>query len=216
MAGGIPSPCLLYETLTYCSGMLTVYIFLQLQEANTVDAVKFLMTRDKFDFLYAVGITNISTLAERDQIVQSLAAHFTVIAAKAQLDQIVEGLQVSPFFSILESTMLLCIMVFTLSAKLHNMLIPTVLRIMLFHLQVLGVYDLIKSHPNAMYNLFTVLPEGMNATDMIELCDQPAYSEQGSITREKEEQIVMFFAQFIYLSEGMIHLCGVIIEIRMT
>ena len=127
-----------------------------------MDEIKLLLESDDYDFRYDVGISSGPrvTLAERDQIVQSLATHYTVIAVKAQLDQIVEGLK------------------------------------------VLGVYDLIKTHPSAMYNMLISLPKKNSTTTMIDLFQQPVFSEEGSIRREQEEQIVMFWVQFLYLIEG--------------
>ena len=116
-----------YKVWTKHLSYINNTVFLLLQSSR----IAIMMMSDEIDFLCDVRITSIAnvTLAERNQIVQSLTTHFTVIPAKVQLDQIIEWLQVRPFISILNQLCFLCIMVLALSAKLHNMLTPTVLLI---------------------------------------------------------------------------------------
>ncbi len=70
-------------------------------------------------------------------------------------------------------------------------------------LQAFDVYELFKSHPSAMYGLLLMVPTPPTATYMIELFQQPAFSDAGSNERDREEQMVMYFVQFIYMLEGV-------------
>ena len=74
---------------------------------------------------------------------------------------------------------------------------------MVVGLNALGVYDLIKANPNTMYNLLHTIPLPLTVTAMMELFDQPYFSEQGSVRREREEQVLMYWVQLLYEIERM-------------
>ena len=69
-----------------------------------MDEIKLLLESDDYDFCYVRISSGPSvTLAERYQIVQSLATHYTVISVKAQLDQIVKGLKVLGVYDLIKT-----------------------------------------------------------------------------------------------------------------
>ncbi len=73
-------------------------------------------------------------------------------------------------------------------------------------LHALGVYDLIKANPNTMFKLLHTIPLPLTATAMMELFEQPYFSEQGSMKRDREEQVMMYWVQLLHQIEGIMYI----------
>lgn len=67
-------------------------------------------------------------------------------------------------------------------------------------LKTLGVYDLIRANPSAMYNLFVFQSEPITSDFTLHLFET-RLSPEGSNQREDEERIVMYWVNFIDLIE---------------
>jgi len=69
-------------------------------------------------------------------------------------------------------------------------------------LEVLGVYQLIKANPNAMFHLLHTIPSPLTATNVLDVFEETRFSEGGSVKREDEEQIMMYWVQLLHEIEG--------------
>ncbi len=81
-----------------------MFLYLQLEEASTLEEVKVLIDSDDYDFRFDVGLgVPLDDLRGRDEIVKSLSTYFTVVKVKAQIDQLVQGLSVLGILDLLQA-----------------------------------------------------------------------------------------------------------------
>ena len=70
-------------------------------------------------------------------------------------------------------------------------------------LKVLGISELIKANPRTMHKLFVTQPVSLTSDYMLNLFTT-RFSPEGANRREDEEQIVMYWVNFIERIEGII------------
>lgn len=70
-------------------------------------------------------------------------------------------------------------------------------------LNVLGINDLIKAHPNVLRELFVCDHKAFTAADLNELL-LPVFSPIGSNAREKEEAVILNWKDYIFEAEGLV------------
>ena len=68
-------------------------------------------------------------------------------------------------------------------------------------LKTLGVYELVQSNPRAMQKLFLSRPVPLTSDYILGLFDT-CFSLEGTNRREYEEQIMMYWVQFVEIIEG--------------
>ena len=68
-------------------------------------------------------------------------------------------------------------------------------------LNVLGIGNLVKDHPGPLRKLFVHEQKVLTADDLDKLF-LPVFSPNGSNTREKEEEIILNWKDYIHESEG--------------
>ena len=68
-------------------------------------------------------------------------------------------------------------------------------------LNVLGISDLVKVHPNVLRELFVYDHKTFTAADLDELL-LPVFSPIGSNAREKEEAVILNWKDYVFEAEG--------------